>query len=306
MPDPTLKTISATEAPGLFNASPYVTRWMLFQKFAKGISLDTQPDARMTWGKKLQPLILEHVAAELRLEIRPNAEDAYARRGLLGCTRDAMIFCPDRGPGAVETKCVFDYGVWMADWNGGRQPPRHHELQLQQQMFVGDENGSFTWGVLPAWVCGDIKYFERKPMPDLWRKLEDEAAKFFDDVAAMREPDPFGSAIEVPWLRELFPPEKGKTIDLSAHPDASRLVEIAVAYKNAKEQEAAGARTAEPGRAQLLAVAKDAEEIILPEGVRVSVRASGPHNGRRIKVYVPELGITSHGRRVDDDLIYAG
>jgi hypothetical protein len=43
VPDRTLKTISATEAPALFNASPYVTRWMLWQRFANGMDIDSEP-----------------------------------------------------------------------------------------------------------------------------------------------------------------------------------------------------------------------------------------------------------------------
>jgi hypothetical protein len=149
-------TISATEAPALFNVSPYVTRWMLYKKFADGVDIDGAEDARMSWGKKLQPLIVAQAAEELRLEVRSNAEDVYHRRGLLGCTRDAEIICPDRGRGALETKCVFDYGVWMRDWAGGKMVPRTHEIQLQQQMLVGDaEHGEvgehgpqYDWGVI--------------------------------------------------------------------------------------------------------------------------------------------------------------
>jgi len=91
VPDPLRQTISATEAPGLWNVSPYVTRWMLWQKFAKGIALDSDENSRMKWGKLLQPLIIAQAAEELKLDVIPNADDTYIRRGLLGCTRDATI-----------------------------------------------------------------------------------------------------------------------------------------------------------------------------------------------------------------------
>src|SRR5882724_10027041 len=178
MPDPTKATISATEASGLFNVSPYVTRWMLWQSFAKGVDIDATEDSRMSWGKKLQPLIIQQAADDLKFEVVPNADDTYHRRGLLGCTRDATIICPDRGPGALETKCVFDYRTWMADWAGGKSPPRTHEIQVQQQMLVGDPSGDeannfgmYKWGVIAAWVAGEVHYFERKPIYDLWDRL---------------------------------------------------------------------------------------------------------------------------------------
>lgn len=303
MPDRTLATISATEAPALFNASPYVTRWMLYQRFANGMDIDTQADARMTWGRKLQPLILDQVAADMRLEIRPNEDDTYMRRGLLGCTRDATIICPDRGPGAVETKCVFDYRTWMANWNGGKQPPRHHEIQLQQQMLVGDEGGeSYRWGLLVAWVAGELHYFERAPVKDLWAPLYQEAERFFFDVKAKREPEPFGSPIELPLLAQLFPTIKGNTIDLTAHAAGEAIAIAAREYKAAKEQESAGKSTAEPLRAKLLAVARDADEVLLPGAVVVRIVQAG--KGKRINVWWPDAADVT--TKTPDDLLMAG
>lgn len=304
MPDPTLQTISATEAPGLFNVSPYVTRWMLWQRFANGMEIDVEPDARMNWGRKLQPLIIDQAADDLRLEAVQNEQDTYVRRGLLGCTRDATIICPDRGPGALETKCVFDYRTWMADWNGGKQPPRHHEIQLQQQMFVGDGVQPYQWGVLTAWVAGELHYFERKPIDELWQKLYAAAERFFAEVRDKREPDPFGSVAELPWLAAMFPTVRGNEIDLTAHPDAAAYLEATVQYRLAKEQEAAGSRTAEPLRAKLLAFIKDADRVLLPDGVRIDVTPL--HKGKRLKVYVPDGRATLSPNSVPDDLLYAG
>lgn len=284
MPDPTRQTISATQAPGLWNVSPYVTRWMLWQHFANGVDIDSPADARMAWGTKLQPLILQQAAEDLRLEVIPNDADAYHRRGQLGCTRDADIICPDRGPGALETKCVFDYRTWMADWQGGA--PRHYELQLQQQMFVGDERGSFQWGVIAAWVAGEVHYFQREPIVELWEKLEAEAAAFFQSVADKAEPDPFGAPIEVEWLTKLLPTTRGKVIDLSGEASVRHYCDIAEAYVQAKGHENAGKKIAEPLRAKLLALAGDAEEVWLPGAIKV--RIGGNEKSKRLNVFVPK------------------
>lgn len=304
MPDSTLKTVSATEVPALFNASPYLTRWMLYKRFADGMDLSIEEDARMSWGKKLQPLIIEQAAQELHFEVRPNADDAYVRRGLLGCTRDATIICPDRGPGALETKCVFDYRTWMADWNGGKQPPRHHEIQLQDQMFVGDGETPYRWGVLAAWVAGEVHYFERKPIDDLWQKMYAAAENFFRDVREKREPEPFGSPVELPWLAQMFPLIRGEVLDLREHPDGQQHIDIAAQYRLAKAQEAAGARTAEPLRAKLLALAKSADEILLPDSVSVRIRPSG--KGRTIKVWLPGEDLGGAPSTIPPDLRMAG
>jgi hypothetical protein len=304
MPDPTRQSISATQVSALWNVSPYVTRWMLHKHFADGVPLDGPEDSRMSWGKKLQPLIIEQAAADLRLEVRPNAEDTYHRRGRIGCTRDATIICPDRGPGALETKCVFDYRTWMADWGGGRAVPRCHEIQVQTQMYVGEGTPHlcFTWGVIAAWVAGEVHYFERKPIHDLWRMMVDEADRFFADVKAAREPDPFGATVELPWLTEFFPVDAEKVVDLS---DRKDVAEIAIQYDAAKAQESAGARTAEPLRAKLLAAAKDAGEIICPEGVRVRIRPHG--KGKRITVYRPDASAPAPSSTYSaEDYIRAG
>lgn len=294
MPDPLRKTISATEAAGLFNVSPYVTRWMLWQRFAKGVDIDSPEDSRMSWGKKLQPLILAQVAEDLKFEVIPNAADAYVRRGLLGCTRDATIINPDRGPGALEIKCVFDYRIWMQDWDGGRVVPRHHEIQVQQQMLVGDPpedglgpSGMYDWGIVAAWVCGDMYYFDRSPILELWRRLENEAGAFFEQVRMNDPPDPFGAPIEVEWLTRLLPVEKGKVIDMSGDADATGLARMAVQYVDAKETENAGSRIAQPLRAKLLALAGDAEEVWLPGAIKVKI--GGNEKSKRLSVYVHEV-----------------
>lgn len=308
MPDPTLTTISASEAAALFNVSPWVTRWMLWQRFANGMDLDSEPDARMSWGTKLEPLVLDQAADEMRLEVRhnraPDGSQQYFRHGLFGCHRDGDIICPDRGPGAIEAKCVFDYRSWMADWGGGKLLPRYVEIQLQVQMMVGDGNRSFDWGVIAVWVAGEVHYFERVPILDLWKRLQDEGAEFFAETAAKREPEPFGATVELPWLNQMFPTERGKTLDLSAHPEAAVLVEQTIDYRNAKEQEAGGKRTAEPLRAKLLAFIKDADKVLLPDGVRINI--TPVHNGKRIKVYVPDGRETFSPNSIPSDILTAG
>jgi len=192
----------------------------------------------------------------------------------------------------------------MADWQGGKQPPRHHEIQLQQQMFVGNGEEPYQWGVLAAWVAGEVHYFERKPINDLWQRLYAAAESFFRDVKAKNEPDPFGATVELPWLNEMFPTVRGNALDLTAHPEAAAYVEATISYRNAKEQEAAGKRTAEPLRAKLLAFIKDHDEVLLPEGVKINVTPL--HKGKRIKVYVPDGAPTLSPNAIPDDLLMAG
>lgn len=289
MPDATRQTISATEASALFDVSPYVTRWMLFRRFAHGEEAHVEPHARMDWGTKLEPLVLAQAAEDLKIEVRPNRGDdgkqVYVRNGLLGCTRDAEIFCPDRGPGACETKCVFDYRIWMQEWDGGNRPPRHHEIQLQQQMKVGDGTTSYKWGVEVVWVAGEVYYFERKPIPKFWDALDSEAARFFDDVKALAEPEPFGTPREYPLLNECFPIEEAKIMDLREDPAGVDLAEEVRLYDYHRKQRLGHEKGEDAIKIKLRAFAKECGKILLPHGINVQLKQNKTSVG--IKVYIP-------------------
>lgn len=301
MPDPIRQTISATEVPALFNASPYTTRWMLHQRFA-GKAVDDKPaDARMDWGKRLEPLVIAQAADDLRLEVRPNSDgkgmQVYERRGRLGCTRDATIIDPSRGPGSLETKCVFDYRIWMTEWAGGKAPPRHYELQLQTQMCVGDGETPHKWGVLAAWLGGEVHYFERSPLPELWEAADIEAGKFFDDVKAGREPEPVGEAIEAPLLKRLYPVRQGDVLDMTdiTDPIAKAHAELCAQFAWHRDERLGHQKGEEKIKAQLLALARGHERIELPYGINVKLKETSragytvkPTTYTTVDVFVPD------------------
>jgi predicted phage-related endonuclease len=289
MPDSTRKTISATEMPGLLGCSPYVTKWMLYQRFANGIEAPGPDHNRLDWGTKMEPLLLEKAAEDLRLEVttnrQPDGSQIYRRRGLLGCSRDADIYDPQRGPGALETKCCFDYRTLMQEWDGGKTPPRQHEVQLQQQMCVGDGEKPFEWGTIALWCGGDMTYFHRKPMPDLWATFEKEAEQFFADVAAGREPEPFGSPIEVPLLKQIFAKPSGEIInavEVLGEVEATKLAQAVVDADYQRVIRLAAEDVEAKIKAKLLGFMKDADELELPQGIRIKVTRS-PRIGYQVK-----------------------
>jgi YqaJ-like viral recombinase domain len=287
MPDPTRKTISATESPALFDASPYITKWMLWQRIARGVDIEKFEHERMYWGKALQPLILAKAAEDLKLEVTPNELDQYERRGHLGCTRDARIYDPSRGWGSLEMKCVFDYGTFMRDWDGGKRVPRHYEIQLQQQMLVGEAGQAHQWGVIGAWVCGEMKYFERKPLFDFCVALENAAAEFLASVERNLEPQPFGEAIEAPVLTRIFDPVPDVGLRLEEN---WKLAETARMYVDFKEHERFYQRASASARVQLIAAAHnegmDFGEVLLPGGINYTIKKAS--NGLRLGVTLPD------------------
>jgi hypothetical protein len=302
MPDREKRTISATEMSGLLGVSPYVTRWMLWQRFAKGVEAPGPDHNRLDWGTKMEPLLLEQAAADLKLEVKTNRQDdgtqRYIRRGLLGCTRDADIYDPQRGPGALETKCCFDYKILMQEWDGGKTPPRQHEIQLQQQMYVGNGERSFEWGTIALWCGGDMTYFHRKPMMDLWETFEEEAEKFFADVAAGREPEPFGSPIEVPLLKMLYDKPSGlaiNAVEVLGEVEATKIAQMVVDADYQRTVRLAADKEEDKCKAKLLALAKDADRIDLPQGIRVEIKRAPragytvkPSNSVTVKSHIPQ------------------
>lgn len=304
MPDESLQTISATEVSALFNASPWTTKWMVYQRF-RGVNVEKPADARMKWGSLLEPIILAQAAEELRLEVRPNrlpdGSQKYFRRGLLGCHRDGDIHCPDRGPGAIEAKAVFDYARWQQEWAGGKKPPKHVEIQTQCQMLVGDGTTSFNWGVIPAWCGGEITYFERKPIPELWAAMEVEAAKFFEDFRAGREPEPFGDPVEAPLISKVYPLVLAKTVDLSARADAHVLADSIRAMERYGADRLFAEKEEKRLKAMLKGIIKDAETAHFADGIVIrqkQVNRKGfevkPSSYTTLDVYIPE-GVMTGG-----------
>jgi predicted phage-related endonuclease len=295
MPDPAGQTISASQAPALWNASPWLTRWMLYKNFADGMPIDSEEDARMKWGKLLEPVILKEAASELAMEITPH-DQTYVRSGQLGATRDADVVAPDLGPGTVEVKCVFDYRTWMSDWSGGAQPPRHVEIQTAQQMLVGDGTTSFKWGIIIAWVAGELHYFRREPIPTLWEALQKEAAAFFEQVAQHDEPDPFGSQVEMPFLSAMER-APGKLVDLQSVPGADDLATAARLLYAANAQVATAEKAKKAYKAKLFAAIGDAETALLAGDIKIDLKTVKraeftvePTQFTTMKIHVPGEG----------------
>lgn len=294
MPDPTRQTISATQMPVLFNASPWQTRWMMYHEFAGTVGERAPANSLMKWGLRMQPLVLQQAAEDLRLEIIPNDRDHYHRRGLFGCTRDATVICPDRGPGALEIKCCFNLQTWMQEWGGGEKVPRHYEIQLQDQIYVGDEEQPYEWGMIGVWFAAEMRYFERKPLPELWRAAEFEAEHFLADVRAGHEPDPFGEPVELPVLAKMFPVQEHKIVDLSTGEDAEKLAQMVADFEAFGAARKVAAKSEEALKAKVKAVIRDAEEARFAHGITIRQKQISrrgyevkPSSYSTMDVYIP-------------------
>jgi hypothetical protein len=283
MPDETRKTISSTQCAALVGESKWETEFTLSEWF-RGRELPDDSDERMSWGLKMQPLLLEQAAADLRLEVIPNEGDIYTTRDIFGATLDSTIICPDRGPGSLETKVVFDYIQWMERWSGGDRPPVDYEIQLQIQMYVGDGTTHYEWGVIAAWLAGEMHYFERKPDEELWANLHDLGEKFLARVSDENEKfDPFGLAIEFPWITNKWPVVERKTLDLTEGSDDNvALAETARMYAWCQAQKSEFTKLERELKTKLVGLAEDNDTVALPADIYINVSKSKPSSPKLV------------------------
>lgn len=259
MPDPQMKTVSATQVAALFNLSPYETRWMLHQQF-RGVEVERETE-RMTWGKRLEPIILYSAADELRIEITSNEQAEYVRGDELpdgflpiGCTVDAHFEDPEFGLTVIEAKNV-DWLQWKEKWSETAAPP-HIELQVQAQMAVLGA----TFGYIACLIGGnELRLYRREIDQGLIVDIANEARGFLHLVETDNAPEPFGEPIEIPYINKLWPAvEPAKVYEYAPEREAE-IAETINRFRHAKDQESFYKKMKEGSRAKLLGWTEDAE-----------------------------------------------
>ena len=250
MPDPTLKTISATQSAALFDVSPYVTRWLLWRVFSgidKPDALEVDENNRMRWGKLLEPIIFQETLRELDLEGEYNDRQLYHRHENLpiGCTPDGQVWHPSKGKAVVQVKCV-DWMIWKDTWTEDTPPPQIvHQVQ-HEMLVMGAE-----WAVIPCLINGnELRLYEMYPDREFQAEIIFRATAFFKDVEEGNEPDPLGVSMEVPALlkREYKPKE---VVDLTDSEEAYDAIQ-ALRYYEPRVKE--GNKGLKDAKAKLLAL----------------------------------------------------
>lgn len=274
MPDPTLKTVSASQVPALFGHSPYLTRWQLWQHFKNRAPIDPEENERMTWGKRLQPVILAGVAEALRIDVIGSDEYVASPRGVIGATIDGFCHDPQRGLGVVECKNV-DWLVWRDQWTETAAPP-HVELQLQTQLAVAAPDGTMpSWGLIAALVGGnELRLYEREPYGDTIDMIQDEAGVFLDAVRDGQEPPLTGEAKELPTLAWLYPSvEERKILGPEDVGDLAQAQGWIAEYLHFSEQRRFADKATKELQAKILGLTRAAGGVRIP-GFRLQISKS--------------------------------
>lgn len=267
MPDPTKHTVSASQVAALFDLSPYLSHYMLYQHFAHDVPIEPGLSTVLTIGKKMEEAILELAGEEMHLEVVPHQPQIYERleNYRIGCTKDASVNDPSRGPGVVEAKYISYWGE--KSWPG-HVPPPHVEMQLQTQMLVLGA----SWGVIAALTDGaKLELFHREPNKDLQRKILDAAEAFFRSLEAGEVPPQSGHAGEADVIRAMFTVEPRTEKDLR---NDEHVTQALYYYRAALGQRLEGDKAAKRLRAQIINLA-DGCEVLHGDGIRAILKKTG-------------------------------
>lgn len=183
------KDITSTEIAALYGLSPYCTAFELWHQKQGLYVEDFESNDRIKWGTRLQDAIAAGVAEDMewhakRLDDYMRDEDAR-----LGASFDFEVVCQERGRGLMEIKNVdrsVFYDKWL-DLPSGIEGPQHIELQVQQQMEVGD----YDWCALVALVGGnDAKVTIRERDREIGQDIRKHVAAFWRSIEAGQAPAP--------------------------------------------------------------------------------------------------------------------
>lgn len=182
--------LGASEVPALFNASPHLSRWELWQRKAGNLPDEHDAGLPAMWGDLLEPVIAKGIARDQGWRIRKvKRHIPHPTVQRFGASLDYEACDPDVDykhgwPAALEIKNV-DRFVY-ARWPDGA-PPLHFQLQVQAQLAcaVGKERSYL--GVLIGGNTPLVLTYWRHP--GAIGKIEREVAAFWQSIDADEPPD---------------------------------------------------------------------------------------------------------------------
>lgn len=253
-----VKHVGGSEIAALFDASPYITRWMLFQAKAGRAPLPPADNNRVAWGELLEPAIAEGVTRAMRWQLlKCTTYAVHDNVPGMGCSVDYQVIDHEDGPGLVEIKNV-DWLAWRDGWSEERAP-LHIELQVQHQLAVTGH----PWGAIAALVGGnELRIYPRRPDAKAIGAIEAAVSAFWAAVGAGEAPDPFGAPAENETIKALWPQiDATKTVDLTGDEEA---YDLARQLAWAKNELRAPSRIYDAARIKLLARIGDAGRVMMP------------------------------------------
>jgi putative phage-type endonuclease len=266
--------INSTDSPAVLGISPYRTAYELWHVKA-GLLQDTFEDnARIAWGRRLEPVIAAGVCEDHGLElVRPlkvyMLDDEIDGMGSSFDFEVRDPSNPDAGPGLLEVKNV-DGLVFRQSWqtiDGEPEAPPHIECQLQHQLAVS----GYRWAVIGALVGGNTSHLIRRERDEEFiRFLRGQVRDFLASIDAKTPPGP-DYRRDLDSIKELYK-QSDPAARLTPEQEA-RLAEIVVRYDAARAAAKAADEAQKAIQAELLHVLGPVEEARLGDW-KVSAKTS--------------------------------
>ena len=181
------RDITSTEVSALFGLNPYETHLELWHRKKEQQVVKFEGNERMKWGTRLEAAIAEGVAEDRGWKIRKKNDYGRIPALRMGASFDYEVTEPESA--LLEVKNV-DGLVFKRSWTpegDDTAPPPHIELQLQQEMLVGNRVrnhcAALVGGNSPVVVTRDAD-------PDVQAALVEQVAKFWQSIEANQPPAP--------------------------------------------------------------------------------------------------------------------
>lgn len=246
------RVVGAGEVAALFDMSPWLTHFELWQRKAGKIATpefnarnpDGSPvNSRIHWGVKLEKLIVQEACERWGYEPLPTPERLDNGKGL-GGHPDKIVWCPERkAKVTLEVKTVD----WLERKKWGEEPPTQYLIQPNTYAGLG-ETPYFDVIAMVLGGSTDLERHQYEFRAKLYAETERRVADFWASVRAGRAPKPEYSR-DGSTIAELYGAPEETLVDLRHD---NRMPEVLVEYLQAKEAERAAMHRVDAAKAEIL------------------------------------------------------
>jgi len=273
--------VGAGEVAALFDASPWLTHFELWQRKAGNVATPefnarnpdgTPVNSRIHWGVKLEKLIVDEACERWGYEPVKTPKRVDNGAGL-GGHPDKQVWCPERkAKVTLEVKTVD----WLERKKWGDEPPAHY--LIQPNTYAGLlATPYFDVIVMVLGGNTDLERHQYDFRPKLYAETERRVAEFWATVRANKPPKPDYTR-DGSTLSEMYDPAD-TVIDLRRD---NRMPELCQEYLDAKEAERVAGCLVDAAKAEILEkLGSNAAAMV--EGYSCRVPIQGGSAGRLIK-----------------------
>lgn len=180
-----LKFITSTDAPALFNKSPYTSEFELFHTKKNKQVIELEENERMKWGSALEGAIGAQIAKDNNWDAKPMKDFMHLKEHRVGSSFDFFV----GKKGVLEIKNV-DRMAFNSQWiqgDGVVVPPTHILIQAQVELLVSQRD-FLNLGVLVG--GNELHLIPVQPKPNFLEAVVLKTDEFWERVEKGKAPTP--------------------------------------------------------------------------------------------------------------------